>query len=400
MQNTFTKLPREVQIVISASFFVALGFGIVLPSIPVFARSFGVSHAAVGFVVSFFAFFRFSSGLFSGKIVDKLGERTVFASGVLIVSVSVFLVGISQNYWQMLIFRAIGGIGSSMFSVAANSVVLRKSTDDIRAQAQSVYNGTFLLGGIAGPAIGGALASISLRAPFFVYSATLLVSGTIAYFFLSNEKPSSGAEEGVFETRTTLREALDMKPYRIAIVMAFIGSWVLFGLRASIMPLFVTEELHSTAAVVGYGFTISALIQGIFLMKAGRLSDQRGRKVASVIGTSIVASGILFLIFAIHPWMYLASMAILGLGGAFLGLTPASIVGDVIEGRGGQVIGFFQMAGDAGMMIGPIAVGFISDHYGYRSAFIASGLVFIIAFVLATQIPETRRTHLSQGFAE
>ena len=379
---------------VGASFFVAVGFGIVVPAIPMFARSFGVSHAAVGLIVSAFAVTRFSSGLISGKLVDIFGERSVFAVGVLIVSLSVLLAGLAVNYPQLLIFRAAGGIGSSMFSVAAGSVILRSVRDDQRAHAQSVYNGAFLLGAIAGPAIGGALTTISLRAPFFVYSFTLLISGTIAFFFFTSAHLQSRDSKANNQEVTTLRDAFALKPYRYALIISFVASWVLFGLRSSILPLFVTEALKSTATIVGIGFTLSALFQGAILLKAGRLSDSHGRRYASILGSIIVLIGSLVMVFTIHPWMYLLSMSIIGLGAAFLSTTPASIVGDVIKGTGGQVIGLFQMAGDAGMIVGPIIVGFIADHYGYRSAFAISALVFSSALILAIKLPETRKSHL------
>jgi len=393
-KNPLGDLPREVSVLVGASFFVAVGFGIVVPAIPMFARSFGVSHAAVGLIVSAFAVTRFSSGLISGKLVDIFGERSVFAVGVLIVSLSVLLAGLAVNYPQLLIFRAAGGIGSSMFSVAAGSVILRSVRDDQRAHAQSVYNGAFLLGAIAGPAIGGALTTISLRAPFFVYSFTLLISGTIAFFFFTSAHLQSRDSKANNQEVTTLRDAFALKPYRYALIISFVASWVLFGLRSSILPLFVTEALKSTATIVGIGFTLSALFQGAILLKAGRLSDSHGRRYASILGSIIVLIGSLVMVFTIHPWMYLLSMSIIGLGAAFLSTTPASIVGDVIKGTGGQVIGLFQMAGDAGMIVGPIIVGFIADHYGYRSAFAISALVFSSALILAIKLPETRKSHL------
>ena len=393
-KNPLGDLPREVSVLVGASFFVAVGFGIVVPAIPMFARSFGVSHAAVGLIVSAFAVTRFSSGLISGKLVDIFGERSVFAVGVFIVSLSVLLAGLAVNYPQLLIFRAAGGIGSSMFSVAAGSVILRSVRDDQRAHAQSVYNGAFLLGAIAGPAIGGALTTISLRAPFFVYSFTLLISGTIAFFFFTSAHLQSRDSKNNNQEVTTLKDAFRLKPYRYALIISFVASWVLFGLRSSILPLFVTEALNSTAAIVGIGFTLSALFQGAILLKAGRLSDSHGRRYASILGSIIVLIGSLVMVFTIHPWMYLLSMSIIGLGAAFLSTTPASIVGDVIKGTGGPVIGLFQMAGDAGMIVGPIIVGFIADHYGYRSAFAISALVFSVALILAIKLPETRKSHL------
>ena len=390
IDSPFKDLPREVSILVAASFFVAVGFGIVLPAIPVFANSFGVNNAAIGLMVSAFAITRFASGLISGVLVDRFGERAVFSAGVFMVAIFTFLAGLSQSYEQLLFFRAAGGLGSSMFSVAAGSVILRSVDDLHRGRAQSVYQGSFLLGGIAGPAIGGLLSVISLRAPFFVYSILLFCSGLVALFFLKGDKIGIKANSISIGESTTISQALKMKAYLIALVLSFIASWVFFGLRASILPIFVIQELNSTTAVVGYGLAISAVLQGMFLLRAGRLSDAKGRRVASIIGANIVFVGLLLLAFATHIWMYLASMAILGLGGAFLSTVPASIVGDVIKGKGGKVIAVFQMAGDAGMMVGPIIIGWISDIYSYRTAFATSAAVFLIALILVYQIPETR----------
>jgi MFS family permease len=396
MQSPFKDLPREVSILVAASFFVAVGFGIVLPAIPVFAKSFGVNNAAIGLMVSAFAITRFASGLISGTLVDKFGERAVFSSGVFMVALFTFLAGLSQSYEQLLFFRAAGGLGSSMFSVAAGSVIMRSVDDANRGRAQSVYQGSFLLGGIAGPAIGGLLSVISLRAPFFVYSGMLICSGTVAHFFLKGDKIGKVDKSVDTSDHTTVREALTMKPYRIALVLAFIGSWVFFGLRASILPIFVTEELNSTTAVVGYGLALSAVIQGLILLKAGRYSDEKGRRAASIIGAQVVLLGVLLLTFSVNVWMYLLAMAILGFGGAFISITPASIVGDVIKGKGGKVIAIFQMAGDAGMMVGPIIIGAVSDLFSYRAAFGMSAAIFVIALVLVYQIPETRNVEEPQ----
>ena len=396
MQSPFKDLPREVSILVAASFFVAVGFGIVLPAIPVFAKSFGVNNAAIGLMVSAFAITRFASGLISGTLVDKFGERAVFSSGVFMVALFTFLAGLSQSYEQLLFFRAAGGLGSSMFSVAAGSVIMRSVDDANRGRAQSVYQGSFLLGGIAGPAIGGLLSVISLRAPFFVYSGMLICSGTVAHFFLKGDKIGKVDKSVDTSDHTTVREALTMKPYRIALVLAFIGSWVFFGLRASILPIFVTEELNSTTAVVGYGLALSAVIQGAILLRAGRYSDEKGRRAASIIGAQVVLLGVLLLTFSVHIWMYLLAMAVLGFGGAFISITPASIVGDVIKGKGGKVIAIFQMAGDAGMMVGPIIIGAVSDFFSYRAAFGMSAAIFVIALVLVYQIPETRNVEEPQ----
>ena len=379
---------------IAASFFVALGFGIFFPVIPLFAKSFGVSNAAVGLLVSAFAIARFCSGLVAGRLVDLFGERSLYALGIFIVSLSAFLCAFAQNYGQLLFFRTAGGLGSSMFTVSAGSIIMRSVSDDQRGRAQSVYNGSFLIGGIAGPAIGGILSAISLRAPLLAYSFSLMIAGTIGFFFLNAEKTGIRKNEGD-EVKMRIPEALRLAPYRSALVITFVTSWILLGLRSSILPLFVTEQLHSSKTVLGLGFAVTALFQGMLLLPAGTMSDERGRRQALLVGTSVVLVGSLIMVFAVHPWMFIGSMAVMGVGGAFLSTTPANIVGDVIWGKSGQVIALWQMAGDAGMIIGPLTVGFISDLFSYRTAFAVSAVVFAVSLPLSYRLGETRKSHLS-----
>jgi len=394
-ENPFRALPREVAILSTVSFLVAIGFGLIIPAIPIFASSFGVSKTAIGLIVSAFAVMRFSSGLVSGKLVDKFGERAVLGFGLFMVSFFTLLTALSQSYSQLLIFRTLGGLGSSMFSVSAGSLLMRSVSDDVRARAQSLYNGGFLVGGVAGPAFGGLLSGISLRAPFFVYSTTLAMAGMVALFSLSEKRLGKKVDVPSNQIETTsLKEAFRLKPYQIALVLAFVNNWVLFGLRSSILPLFVTEQLKSTASIAGLGITIGALMQGVFLLRAGKFSDQSGRKAALLIGSTIVLAGILTLSFTTNITFYFISMALLGLGGAYVGTAPGSVVGDIIRGRGGQVIAAWQMAGDAGMIVGPILVGYLTDTFSYQTAFLTSAAVFTSAIFLTLALPETRQSKL------
>jgi MFS family permease len=395
--NPFAEFPREVGVIVFASFFVAVGFGIIAPTIPLFARSFGVNHAQVGAIVSAFAFARFASGLISGKLVDQFGERLVYSVGIGFVSLTSFAAGLAQSYEQLLVFRAVGGIGSSMFSVAAGSILIRAVGDDHRARAQSLYNGTFLVGMVAGPVVGGALSAFSLRAPLLIYGVFLIGASASGAILLRNStlaaKPNAKEEREVI----TLKSALLLKPYRIALIISFCTSWSLFGMSRSLLPLFMVEEIKVSPSFMGLGFTISTIIQGAFLMRAGKFSDVSGRKIASVIGTSLLALFSLTLAFTIHPWMFIAACVVVGVGGAFLSTTPSSIVGDVLEGKGGQVIGLFQMSGDAGAMLAPVILGATADLFGFRSAFLLTAVMMAIAVLASTKLPETRASHLGQS---
>jgi MFS family permease len=394
--NPFAEFPREVSVLVFASFFVAVGFGIIAPTLPLFARSFGVNNAQVGSILSAFAFARFASGLISGKLVDVFGERLVYTIGIGFVAVSSFAAAMAQSFEQLLAFRAAGGFGSSMFSVAAGSIILRATDDTRRARAQSLYNSSFLVGMMAGPVIGGFLTAISLRAPLLVYAVLLVISSIAGGFLLRNSVLAARPTEKSANEKGLLREALTNKPYLIALTITFCSSSILFGMSRSILPLFMVEDMKSTAGYLGLGFTISSVIQGVLLLKAGGLSDTRGRKYSALLGTALLGISVLVLVGTVKPWMFLLSMVIGAFGSIFLAST-AAIVGDVMKGKGGQVIAVFQMSGDAGAMIAPIALGFIADHYGFRPAFAVSAALMFFAFFVATKLPETRASHLGQS---
>ena len=395
--NPFAEFPREVGVLVFASFFVAVGFGIIAPTIPLFAKSFGVNNAQVGSIISAFALARFASGLVAGKLVDKFGERLVYTVGIAFVAVSSFAAALAQSYEQLLVFRSAGGLGSSMFSVAAGSIILRAVRDDQRARAQSLYNGSFLVGMMAGPVIGGFLTAFSLRAPLLVYAFLLVVASAAGGFLLRNSVLAARPTEKSIVVKTSIRDALAMKPYVIALMISFTTAWILFGMSRSVLPLFMVEDMKSSASFIGIGFTISAVVQGLFLLRAGRLSDQRGRKFSALMGLFFLGVYVVLLIFTFQPWIFLAGMFIGAFGSAFLSTTPSAIVGDVLKGKGGQVIALFQMSGDAGAMVAPVVLGFIADHYGFRSTFAISALLVAVAIIISTKLPETRASHLGQS---
>jgi len=139
-------LPREVAVVTAVAFCVALGFGILIPVLPVFARTFDISALEASAVVSVFALVRFVTSPLAGGMVDRFGERSVMTSGLLIVSASSFAAGFSQTYSQLLMLRGVGGLGSSMFTVSAMALLLRVVSTEQRGRASGAFQGGFIIG--------------------------------------------------------------------------------------------------------------------------------------------------------------------------------------------------------------------------------------------------------------
>ena len=190
-------LPREIKVLSAVAFCVALGFGIVAPSIPIYAATFGVSAFLASAVISVFALARLVTAPAAGALVDRVGERRVLTLGLLIVAVSSAVAGLAQSYPQLLILRGLGGIGSSMFTVSAMALTLKLAKPQQRGRAAGAFQAGFLLGGIAGPAAGGAVVVLSIRAPFFVYAVTLLAAAWVSWRYLPSARGTEPEETAV-----------------------------------------------------------------------------------------------------------------------------------------------------------------------------------------------------------
>src|SRR3954452_9287457 len=110
---------------------------------------------------------------FVGRLVNAFGERLLLATGIGVVAVSSVLAGLSQSYWPLLVLGGGGGVAPIMFGVSAPSLLVRVPRSHLRGRAQGVWAGAFLIGLVAGPAV-GTVATFSLRLPFFLYAGTLV----------------------------------------------------------------------------------------------------------------------------------------------------------------------------------------------------------------------------------
>lgn len=396
-------LPREVGVIAAIAFCVALGFGIVAPAIPIYARSFGVSAFLAGAVVSVFALMRLLSSPPAGWLIDRAGERRILTTGLLIVAVSSVLAGLARDYPQLIVLRGVGGIGSSMFTVSAMALMLKVVRPDQRGRAAGAFQAGFLLGGVAGPAVGGLVLAWSVRAPFFVYAVTLILAAVVSWRYLPAEPPGSPVERtgpgpdaaatdpaGPPSKPPTLAEALASRAYWAALTAHLTNGFITFGLRSSLVPLFVVEGLRGGPSLAGVGFLVAAATQALLLLPAGKIADTRGRRPALLLGTALTALGTGALVVTGAPAAFLVAMAIAGTAAAFMGSAPAAVVGDVVGRSGkGMVIAVYQMTADLGAILGPLVAGMLADSLGFGPAFGIGAAVALVAFAVAVVMPET-----------
>lgn len=373
------------------AFLVAVGYGMVAPILPVFVRTFDVSITAASLVISVFALSRLVFAPLSGRIVGRFGELSAFVAGVAIVAATSAACAFAAAYWQLLALRAVGGIGSTLFTVSALSLLVRLSPPTLRGRASGWWATGFLLGNIAGPVLGGGLAAFDLRAPFLVYAVALLLVIAVCGPLLRGRTSAADVPGEAPVPPARFVDALQMPAYRSALVASFANGWAVFGVRVALVPLFVVEALDRPESWSGIALAVFAAGSAAMLVLSGRVSDRWGRRPPVLIGlvVSAVATGVVGLV--ADPTLFLVLCLVAGLGSGFTNPPLSAAVADVIgsRARGGTVLAGFQMAGDLGAILGPVLAGLLAEQVGYAAAFGLTGAVLAIGALAWVRAPET-----------
>ena len=384
------RLPSEVWALISANAVVALGYGLIAPVLPQLARHFGVSIGAATFIITAFAIMRLVAAPPAGILIQRLGERYVYVSGLLIVAVSTAACAFAHTYWQLLVYRALGGLGSTMFFIAALGLMIRISPPNARGQVAGLFSGAFLIGSVVGPVLGSLTAGFGLHAPFVIYGVLLLVAAAVVFISLRRSSLAGPAPRD--ELSVTVRVALRHRAYRAALLSNFATGWSLFGLRFALVPLFVEEVLdRQPRNVAGIALAAFAIGNVLVVVPSGRLSDRIGRRPLLI--TGLVLAGLATAALGEAPSLplFYGGALIAGIATGLFGAPQQAAVADVIgRARGGGAIATYQMMSDVGSIVGSFGVGLIAQQLSYVWSFAVSGAILLLAAVGWMLAPETR----------
>ncbi|MCA0346552.1 MAG: MFS transporter [Actinobacteria bacterium] len=388
-----TPLPFEVWALVAGGFAVALGYGVVAPAIPQFALEFGVSNFAASAIVSAFALMRLVSAPLAGWAVARMGERRTYTIGILIVAVSTGAAALAANYPQFVLLRGAGGIGSTLFTVAATALLAKVSPVESRGRVASLNAAGFLLGGLFGPVLGGVVAVFGLRAPFVFYFFTLLVAAAIVAIALRGSQAAGapgtpgakGAQGGPdisadADTDLSLKHAMLVPQFRTLLFSVFSFGWASYGVRVSLIPLLVAVTFGGDATMAAWILAAYAAGNAVFIFPAGRWTDTIGRKPMLVVGLSILAVAYAAMGIAPSMWVLGAIMLVAGAGSALANPGQQAVLADVLaKRRGGGPVAAYSMASDLGGVLGPALAGLVVDLAGFSWAFVLTAVLLAAA---------------------
>jgi MFS family permease len=395
---------RAVRIPVLIVFVIMLGFGLIAPILPLYARSFGVSYDAASLLISTFAFARLIFDPIAGPVVDRYGERWCAMTGVVFVGASSLLAGLARSFPLVVLFRGAGGLGSSLFFAALYSYLLKIVPSNRMGRTMSVFYGALNVGIIAGGPIGGVVAQVwGLRSPLFLYAGLCFLCGILYLRYMPEPNatqprepsapraPGSGPP-GWRATRSQIFALLRNPTFFTVLILNMAFFWVVAGGYDTLVPLFGREGLGMSTVGVGGVFAIAVTAEFIVLYPAGSFSDRLGRKRVLLPALAGLAIMMAALGWAGSPVALGILMGVVGLTSGSAASGPAAMLADVAPGAGsGTAVGLFRFFGDLGFVLGPLVGGVAAAAFGFKWAFALMAAPVVVALFLVARSPETLR---------
>lgn len=367
-----------------------VGFGIVLPLLPLYADRFGASGLVVGLLVSVYSAAQFFMAPLWGRLSDRFGRRPVLIVGLLGSAVSYVVFAYARSVTVLFVSRILAGVGGATVPVA-QAYIADITPPTRRAGNMGLIGAAFGLGFIFGPAIGGILAPVSLAAPGLAAAGLCLTNAVLALFLLPESLTVQ--ERAARDTSTggvslgALRRALANGELLRILALYFIFT-VAFAAMQPTFPLFGAERFGLTERAVGYLFAFLGLVSAIMQGGLVRRLVPRFGEVRLIRACGLPFIGGLALI-ALAPrtgWL-LVALALLAVG--FGGTLPSvqSLLSQVApEAIQGGILGVGQSVGSAARIAGPILAGWAFDDLGIAWPYLLGAAVALLAFLVAFAI--------------
>jgi len=381
---------RSVASVIALALFLNLGTGIVLPILPLFARSFGVDYGQAGLLVGAFYFARLLSDLAAGAIVNRLGVRRSAGSGLLLLAVGALLTGLSPSFWLAVICWASAGAGAGTVFAAMYNALIRGVDRSRMARALSLFYGAFNGGVVAGGFVGGVLASrLGLAAPLFCLAA---IAGALAIVMLRLLRdPELAATTATVAVKpASVLTMLRIPGLAAAVIAALANLWVFGAVFNTLVPLFARDRLHLSTVGIGILYALALAVEFLAYYPAGRWADTRGRRYILIPAFALLAIATISLGWATTVVLFAILLALLGLASAFSGVPPGAMLADVLPIReSARGVAIFRFGVDVGFTLGPLVAGLTAGAFGFSAAFAITAVPCLVALAVVGLSRET-----------
>ena len=249
-----------------------MGFTLVMPLLPLYAREYGFLDWQIGMLLAAFPLCQLVAGPILGRLSDRYGRRPVLAVSQAGTALSFLMLAYSRSFAWLLVARMIDGASGGNFLVAQAYVADVTRPED-RAKSLGLIGAAFGVGFVLGPLLGGLLLKLDLpvewqlKLPFLVAAAFSTLAWVLVLRFLPESLPadSSARQTARSLSWNGLKLTFERPQLRLLILVgAFIT--LAFATLEGTYSLFLKDQMHWSASSAALGFAflgfISALVQG------------------------------------------------------------------------------------------------------------------------------------------
>jgi len=343
--------------IIFLTIFVSMvGFGIVIPVLPLYAKSapFKMTPDQLGWLTGIFSLFQLVSAPIIGKISDRIGRKPVLLVSIIGTAIGYFVTGSATAAWMLFAGRIIDGISGGNIATA-QACIADVTPPNERSKAMGIIGAAFGLGFILGPAIGGYLAKWGAGVPFYFAGALSVLN--VIFVITSLPETLSEAARQHPERNAPLSEVFTGS--RGTFIGLLLGTSLVFttgfGAIHVLFSLFCADRFHwgargSSLAFAYVGF-IAVLVQGGLIR---RLLKYPIEKEITVAGCALLGLSLFLLPRTETVTGFLLVTALLALGNGLATPTLTGLASRHIHGRAqGRVLGLMAAAGSLGRFLGP-----------------------------------------------
>lgn len=377
-----------------------LGFGSIVPVVPIYAESFGVSQTAIGLTIAIYGLARFLVNVPAGQICDRYGRRIALALGGLVTIIGNLICAASPDYWVFLSGRFVAGAGAAMVLTGTQVILADISTPANRGRMMATYMGVFLFAVGIGPLPGGILAEyVSLSAPFYAFALLGIGTTSLAWFRIPETRPQQEADGKAGAGHAPpkmgfiqqLRLLTSKRGFLLISIVSFCTFFARTGALFNLIPTFAHDQLGLTTAAIGTGLAMISIVGMIVAYPSGVLVDRFGRK--AVIVPSTIFSGVAMILFALATGYGLFMVACIAwaFSSGIAAAAPAAYAADMApEGMNAPAMSTYRMLADFGYVAGPLLLGTTADLVSTEVAlYFTAGLVLVAGVVFAILAPES-----------
>ncbi|MDQ0178062.1 MFS transporter [Bacillus chungangensis] len=381
-------------VVAIAIFTDMLIYGLVVPILPGYASSLGVSQTAIGFLFSSYAITLFIATPIFGLLSDRIGRRGPMLWGLLGLAAATILFSIANSYILLIVARALQGVAAAVTWTAGLALLADLYPPEERGKAMGIALSGQAAGTLLGPTVGGWFYELGgYQAPFLFAAGLALFDGVLRLILL-RDIPSSKSENYLSPFKV-------MRDRRLLIIagVVIIGASVPSVLEPT-LPIHLQKHFNITPGYIGLLFAVPTLSYGLLAPVIGTFSIRIGHIKTIIIGLIMVSISLPLTILPDTIWIQALAMGLLGISMALV-LTPSlPELANVSEQSGvnayGLTFAIYNTAYSIGMMIGPMISSTLTDVFGLKLAYIAVGciIIFYLPF-MRTLIRENKKKDLS-----